>query len=218
MKKSVKPILAIETSGDLCSSAVFFDEDNFIEINIQAKHIHSEKLAIMIDQLLKNAKISAGDIGCVAISEGPGSFTGLRIGFAVGKGFAFGSSLPVISVPTFKALAYQISQTMNIGVNFIIANKVNVNELYFQKFQSTFNGLEELSELQIIESENLYSRINSDDIVFGNNEYVPSKGITSPNALFVAKWSYFFGNDLLSYDYDLLEPNYIKNFIAREKK
>src|SRR4030042_6611650 len=99
------PILAIETSGELCSTAVMLSEQSFVEMNILKKHVHSQKLFDMIDLVLKNANVELKDIACIAVSIGPGSFTGLRIGLSAAKGMAVGANLPIVPVPSFQALS-----------------------------------------------------------------------------------------------------------------
>src|SRR5690606_14405031 len=104
-----KPILAIETSGSICGTAVYFTPQKFFSVNIQLKNIHAEQIFNSIDFVLKSAGIKPDELSAVAVSSGPGSFTGLRIGMSAAKGFAFGAGLPIIAVPTFDALALQIS-------------------------------------------------------------------------------------------------------------
>ncbi|MEW6701378.1 MAG: tRNA (adenosine(37)-N6)-threonylcarbamoyltransferase complex dimerization subunit type 1 TsaB, partial [Bacteroidota bacterium] len=128
------PILAIETSGDLCSAAVLLGEKNFVELNYLQKHIHSQKLIDIIDAVLKNANVELKQIKSIAVSMGPGSFTGLRIGLSAVKGIAFGAGLPIIPVPTFDAYAFNIARVLPDGSKFIIAINANIDELYFEKF------------------------------------------------------------------------------------
>ncbi|MFA7422004.1 MAG: tRNA (adenosine(37)-N6)-threonylcarbamoyltransferase complex dimerization subunit type 1 TsaB, partial [Melioribacteraceae bacterium] len=104
------PILAVETTGEMCSVAIHLDQKNFIELNYLEKHIHSQKLINMVDSVLSQADVKLENIKAIAVSMGPGSFTGLRIGLAAVKGLAFGSSLGIIPVPTFDAYALQISE------------------------------------------------------------------------------------------------------------
>ncbi len=127
-------ILAIETSNELCSAALVFDQNNFDERNILLKHVHSEKLIPAIDELLNSNKISAKDLTSIAVSIGPGSFTGLRIGLTAAKAIAFASDLPIIPVPTFSALALEISDYIKDNTEFFIINNANIEECYFSKY------------------------------------------------------------------------------------
>ncbi len=213
------PILAIETSGETCGVAVMKSEKISAELSITQKHVHSEKLLPMIKDLLKTVELRISDLGSIAVSIGPGSFTGLRIGLAAAKGIAFGNSIPITPVPTFEALALQISQFIPDQSEFVIANRVNVNELYFAGFISESKSYKITRELKLIERKHLADEIIGNEMVFGNAEpaNLISK-ISEPNAEFVAKWSYIFGKDLVTSNFDYLEPNYLKKFIAKVKK
>ncbi len=213
------PILAIETSGGTCSAAILVDSKISAEITIRQKHIHSKKLLSMIDQLLVTAGLKIEDVKSVAVSIGPGSFTGLRIGLAAAKGLAYGRSIPIIPVPTFEALALQISRFLPVNTRFAIANKVNISELYFCKFVSDNGKYAAIEELKLIEKDSISEFINDVDLIFGSLENInTSKNLSEPSAEFVAIWSYIYGKDLLTFNFDYVEPNYLKKFVAKVKK
>lgn len=214
------PIIAIETSGENCGACLYFDDTKHLEINLRQKHVASEKLLQVIHQLIEIMDVELKNIGSFAISSGPGSFTGLRIGMSAIKGLAFGLNKPVIPVPTFDALALQISSVIKPETPFIISNKVNVEETYFARFISGHNAYRKEEDIQVIRNEELGTKIESGIAVYGNS--VPSsdseffhKELAVPSAYWIAKWSYSFGKDLVTLDYDFLEPAYFKNFIVR---
>ncbi len=214
-----KPILAIETSEKLCSTAIMLNEDDFFELNIQQKNIHSEKLMEMISTLFNNADVDLKDLSHIAVSIGPGSFTGLRIGLSVAKGLAYGADIPLVPVPNFDALALQISNYLKPNDRFIIANKANMNELYVGNYQVTENFFERIDEVSLVGSEEFKKSLHESDILFGNISQQKTMHIlSSPSAVFVAKWSYIFGKDLVTCEYDYLEPNYLKKFVVKVKK
>lgn len=213
------PILAVETSGELCSAAVLLDDNCYAEGNINQKHVHSEKLISLIESTMKNADVKLHDIGHIAISVGPGSFTGLRIGMAAVKGMAFGAALPVVPVPAFEALAHKICSFIKDETEFIIANNVNISELYFAKFVKSGYTYKVIETLSLIKKTRLEYFLNERTLVFGNYyQYSSLNSVAFPSALDVAKWSFIFGQDLLNYDYDYLEPNYLKNFDIKVKR
>lgn len=211
-----KPILAIETSGKLCSAAVYFSESEYFEFNSCRKHSHSEKLFEIIDQLFKTSGITSKDLSCIAVSSGPGSFTGLRIGLSAAKGIALGASLPICPVPTFEAIALQSISYFNSDTEFAIANKANIEELYYAKFHIKANNYIFVDSLELIKSMELKARIEG-MILLGDSELSSNK-ISVPNALYIAKWCNRYGADNLISDYDFLEPNYLKNFVVKERK
>ncbi len=210
------PVLSIETSGELCSVAIMLNETNFSEFNYLQKNIHSEKIIGMIDALLNTSGLSIKDIKTIAVSNGPGSFTGLRIGMTVAKSIAFGLNIPVIPVPTFYAAAYQLSEYLEEGQKFIIANKLNASEIYVAKFQTTGENFKILDEVRVINKSDFPEYSKQNFLIFGS--YGNKNWVDLPNANFMAKWAYFFGKDLLTYNFDYIEPNYSKNFIPRIKK
>lgn len=218
----LKPILSIETSGSLCGASVFIDDAQYYTVNVHQKNVHAERLFSSIDDVVKQSTLSLNDMSAVAVSAGPGSFTGLRIGMSAAKGIAFGAGLPIVPVPTFEALAFQISAYLEAGVEFIIANKVNIEEIYFAKFKVTGNSYIFAEDLQIIHKEEFLSRAGS-NLVFGSacagfnkNNFRP--GITAPDSYSIAKWSRFFGQEKILHNFDYLEPNYLKNMIIQERK
>src|SRR6056297_2876152 len=104
MNKEPK-ILNIETTGENCSVAL---SEGFKIKNLKEHKegkSHASKLAVFIDQILKNEKLSVQDLDAVSISKGPGSYTGLRIGVSTAKGLCYGAELPLISVHTLQALS-----------------------------------------------------------------------------------------------------------------
>jgi len=217
--KTEKKILAIETSGELCSVALLFTPKKYDERNILMKHIHSEKLVPMIDEILKSNSITAKDLDMIAVSNGPGSFTGLRIGMTAAKGIAFATNLPIVPVPTLDALALQITEYLIEDSVFSIANNANIEEAYFAKYKVENNLFKILTSAKLIVKKEIDEYIDGSNYVFGNLKFVQNiKNITSPSASSIAKWTYFYGEDLLTFDYDYLEPNYLKKFKVKQKK
>lgn len=98
-------ILAIETATAVCGSAVVENERILGERSIEAPQMHSEKIMGLIDEVLTSARIGLKDIDAIAVSIGPGSFTGLRIGLSVAKGLSFTCEKPLTAVSTLRALA-----------------------------------------------------------------------------------------------------------------
>ena len=212
-----KPILAVETSSDLCSIAVMLSEVDYISYEIKQKHIHSEKLIPMIQYVLEAASLKIVDLSYIAISVGPGSFTGLRIGMSAVKGLAFGSGIGICPVPAFEAFANMICGFIPEKQTFVIARNVNVDEIYTARFVKENNLYKALTPLDIIKKSDFNSYISKDDLTFGN--YLPDKkenAIKDVDAVSVARWSYTFGQSSITNDYDYLEPDYIKKFEGRK--
>lgn len=104
-------ILAIDSSGLVASAALLSDGILMAEYTVDYKKTHSQTLLPMIDEILRMTEQELADVDAVAVAEGPGSFTGLRIGAATAKGLALAAKKPVIGVPTVDALAYNLFGT-----------------------------------------------------------------------------------------------------------
>jgi tRNA threonylcarbamoyl adenosine modification protein YeaZ len=100
-------ILAIETATELCGVALVDRHTCIASRTVVEKNIHSERLMVLVDEVLREAGIAVGALSGIAVSIGPGSFTGLRIGLSAAKGLAYARSLPLLAVPTLDALAYE---------------------------------------------------------------------------------------------------------------
>lgn len=215
-----KPILAFETSENICGVCIYFSEDKYFSSSVNLKHSHSELIFEITEGLFNLSGIKPTDLDSIAVSEGPGSFTGLRIGFSAAKGIAYGANLPIIPIPTYEALAFQLSFILNENDEFIISNKVNKDEFYFSKFQIKGNNYIFVEDLTILGKE-LFIQKSDDCRVFGNSAVLIGGKIlfpSIPDPMFVAKWAKEFGMNKKTFNYDFLEPNYLKNFIVKEKK
>ncbi len=100
-------ILSIETSGANCSVALHHDGTIVGFVQVDFAQAHAARLAPLIDQVFKDASLSPRSLNAVAISAGPGSYTGLRIGTSTAKGICFSLAIPLIAVNTLDLLAYQ---------------------------------------------------------------------------------------------------------------
>jgi tRNA threonylcarbamoyladenosine biosynthesis protein TsaB len=214
-----KPILAFETSENICGVCIYFSDDKYFSSSVNLKHSHSEKIFELTDFLFKNANIKPAELDAIAVSEGPGSFTGLRIGFSAAKGIAYGANLPILPVPTYEAFALQLSTILKENDEFIISNRVNKEEVYFTRFQIRGNNYIFGEDLTIL-TKDLFVKKSEGFKVFGNSSILLGKQVeypSVPDPLFIAKWAVNFGGDRKTFNYDFLEPNYLKDFIVKEK-
>jgi len=150
----------------------------------------------------------------------------LRIGMSAAKGLAYGANIPIIPVPTFEALSLQICNYLPDDEEFIITNKVNIEEIYYAKFKKNGQEYDFIEKLQVLYRNEI--DIKTEDIlIFGNalldsgnnlNKISRYRNISSPDSKYIAKWSVLYGQEKVLYDYEYLEPTYIKNFIVKERK
>ncbi|MBS7313632.1 MAG: tRNA (adenosine(37)-N6)-threonylcarbamoyltransferase complex dimerization subunit type 1 TsaB [Bacteroidales bacterium] len=131
-------MLLIETATSICSVALSFGDElvAFKESNVP--NSHSAMLNVLIDELLKENGVSYGDIVAVALSIGPGSYTGLRIGSSTAKGLAYALSVPVITIDTLDILAFAAHETHN-GCFVIAMIDARRMEVYAKIFDCDMN-------------------------------------------------------------------------------
>ena len=140
------PILAIDTAT-MVSSVAVADKDRLLaELTVQTRLTHSETLLPHVEQALKLAGVEKAALEGVAVSLGPGSFTGLRIGLAAAKAIAYGLDIPIFGIPTTEALAWHYPVPGVAVVPFIDAQKGNV---YSAVYQWQDDGFEEISPVQV---------------------------------------------------------------------
>jgi len=108
-------ILCIETSTTVCSVCVTADNKILSHKEINNGFSHAENLHVFIEDVLQEANLSIKQINAVAVSKGPGSYTGLRIGVSTAKGLCYALQIPLISIDTLQAMAYSVQRTMFNG-------------------------------------------------------------------------------------------------------
>lgn len=124
-------ILAIDTSSSICSVSILEDNNVICEKHNNDEKTHSQKLMPLIDKLFKEANLTLDDIDLLACSQGPGSFTGIRIGISTVKAFADVKNIPIIGVTSLESLAYNIT---NSGLIATLIDAKNDN-VYFALYE-----------------------------------------------------------------------------------
>lgn len=107
-------VLALESSGLTASVAIVEEEQTVAEYTVNYKKTHSQTLLPMLDEVAKMVDLDLGTIDAIAISGGPGSFTGLRIGSATAKGLGLALKKPLVHVPTLEGMAYNLYGTKDL--------------------------------------------------------------------------------------------------------
>lgn len=125
-------LLAIDTSEINCSAALLLADGRSFQCSEAIGRGHAERLLPMIEELLAEAGIAYGDIGRIAVTTGPGTFTGLRIGLSVARGLALSLAVPCIGVSGLLALAAQAAAPVSRIVHAVI--KGRGGQVYYQPF------------------------------------------------------------------------------------
>ena len=103
-------ILSIETATKVCSVALHHQDELVVSQHLHIDKSHSGLLSILIENTLRYAGITMADVGAVAVSAGPGSYTGLRIGASTAKGLCYALDIPLVSVNTLEAMALEVAR------------------------------------------------------------------------------------------------------------
>ncbi len=159
-------VLGIDTSTSCGSIGLIDDERIISEYLLNIPVTHSERLLGSIELILKEARFTMGDLDGWAISLGPGSFTGLRIGVSTVKGLALATGKPVAGVSTLDVLASQISSTPYLICPILDARKGEVYTAFYRYGEG--NDLKRQSTYQAIKPEDLIKKIDERTIFIGD--------------------------------------------------
>ena len=145
-------ILSIDSSTPVAGITVSDGMQLLGEITLNTKNTHSEKLMPLVKHLLDELTLTVNDLDAIAVTQGPGSFTGLRIGMATAKGLAQGAGKKLIAVPTLDCLAQNLLHYPGIICPIMNAQK---KQVYTAIYRSGRDKLERLSDYQAIAVEQL---------------------------------------------------------------
>ena len=223
-------ILHIETSTEVCSVAL--SQGNHcmgIKENNEGRS-HAAMLTLFAEELLKNNNIFAKDLDAVAVSSGPGSYTGLRIGLSTAKGLCYGGNIPLISVSTLQAMSFGFACQNEIPASALLCPMIDARrmEVYTALYDVEGNQLKDISA-EIITTQSFYSWLDQNQIYFFGNGSAKCRNIIShPNAIFseffAPSASYLIHLALQAYksnkfeDIAYFEPYYLKDFLAGTPK
>lgn len=220
-------ILNLETATTNCSVSVAKDGKLWaIKEHDTPHYSHSEQLHIFIQEVLREAKLELSDVDAIAVSKGPGSYTGLRIGVSAAKGLCFSLDIPLISISTLESMAYQAkASAADYLVPVLDARRM---EVYSAVFEQGVNQLRE-TKAEIID-ENSFSEFVEKGklLLLGNGAEKCKELLQHPNFSFnssvipsareMATLSHkkFEAGEFENVAY--FEPYYLKDFILQKKK
>jgi len=175
-------ILLIESSTQICSVAVSCNKKIVWSMHNSEVNSHSSVVGVFINEAVVFVKENNYQIKAVAVSAGPGSYTGLRIGISIAKGLCYGWNIPLIAIPTLKIIAARLIPSSSYLCPMIDARRMEV-------YAALYDGhLKELDAAKpVIVDEGFYSDIlaKKEIIFFGNGSDKCKRIINSPNAIFV---------------------------------
>ncbi|MFT5723693.1 MAG: tRNA threonylcarbamoyladenosine biosynthesis protein TsaB [Bacteroidia bacterium] len=223
-------ILCIETSGSVCSVALFQNSDTCIgHVKDDNSFQHAAVLTVLIDQLLVAHGLVPKDISAVALSAGPGSYTGLRIGTSVAKGFCYALNIPLIRISSLKLLAQSVALTNQISKGDMICPVIDARrmEVYTATYDSDLTQID--GEQPSIIDETSFSTILKKGMVFlvgsggkkivdiishQNLRYIDDVDLS---AQYMGKMAFNDWDQNTFVDLAYFEPNYLKAFHTTAK-
>lgn len=218
-------ILNIESSTTNCSVSLANNGEliSIRELN-EKNYSHSTKLHSFIEEVLKNSNITVNKLSAIAVSSGPGSYTGLRIGVSAAKGLCYALQIPLISVPTLKVLARQLNiQREDLIIPVMDARR---DEVYSAVYNSEYELVRNIFP-EIIDSESFIELAKENKLYFiGNGQEKCERLIRKNSNLIFSNYDTFPSSKemvLISYekfkkskfeDVAYFEPDYLKKFKA----
>ncbi len=220
-------ILNLETATTNCSVSISNGKEIVCLMENNAlNYSHSEQLHVFIKEALEEASLSFSDLNAIAVSKGPGSFTGLRIGVSAAKGLCFSLDIPLISIPTLESMAHQVQ--FNDGEVIIPVLDARRMEVYSAVFDS--NGKEIRETRAEIIDENAFEEFTHLDKVHivgsGAAKCIDILGHSNiqfdtdivPSAKEMAKLAFTKYQAQDFEDVAYFEPFYLKDFVLQTKK
>lgn len=218
-------ILNIETATKNCSVALAKEGKTILCKEIAEEgYSHAERLHVFIEEIIKEAGISFKDISAIAVSQGPGSYTGLRIGVSAAKGLCYALGVPLIAVDTLQVLASQAKVSNGLIVPMLDARRM---EVYSAIFTPAFENKREV-QAEIL-TENSFEDLQQTlyfvgdcaekcKLVLNKNNHVFLEEIKYPSAKEMSFLSFekYQKNDTVDVAY--FEPYYLKDFMMTVSK
>lgn len=228
-------ILVIETSTEVCSIALTIDGMLVDLTESKEGQNHARLVAVYAEDLLSRNNIKPEELVAVAVSKGPGSYTGLRIGVSTAKGICFARHIPLIAIGTLEAMARHVMQNRKfynipgdkptLFCPMIDARRMEVFSMLYNNDGSVMKPIAAL----IVDEDFLSEELAENQVVFfGNGSEKCSHVLKSPNALFVPQveasakylcdlvWQLYNKNQFEDVAY--FEPFYLKDFVATVSK
>jgi len=220
-------VLGIETSCSVCSVGLVDDEALIVEQNIVDPHVHSEKLLTLVEEVLERGDVGLGDLDAIAVSIGPGSFTGLRIGLSTAKGLCFSLERKLIEIPTFDAVAHVARDSTRTADRIVIVVDAKQGEFYCGSIEMKRMGDATSMTVHTCRADDIPWKEYSDQStvwITDSPEIIRTHGV--PPQL-TCEYSSFCRGDAVAHlarakygrnefaDLALIEPRYLKDFIVK---
>lgn len=218
-------ILNIETATKKCSVSIAKKGETIALREIAEEgYSHAEKLHVFIEELISESKITFKDLNAIAVSQGPGSYTGLRIGVSSAKGLCYALNIPLIAVDTLQSLAAQISISNGFIIPMIDARRMEVFSAIYDKDLNNIQKVaaeiitEESYQNQDEEMHFLGDGASKCKEFLNKSNFIFHDEIIYPSAKEMSKLSFEKYKISDTVDVAYFEPLYVKDFMITKKK
>ena len=230
----MNPILCIESGTNTCSVALGYNQELLgVKESHEANNNHAKNLTLFVQELFTKNGIKASDLGAVAVSKGPGSYTGLRIGVSAAKGICYGAGIPLIAIGSLDSMVQGAMEWLSKNPEItpdVICPMIDARrmEVYTQLFDTNGKPNSEV-EAKILDENAFSNMLESKKMLFlGNGSHKAKTILVNPNALFIenflpsARYMLPLANEMFIKkqfeDVAYFEPLYLKDFIATVAK
>jgi tRNA threonylcarbamoyladenosine biosynthesis protein TsaB len=221
-------ILSIESSTTICSVAIHEKGTLVGLFELHQDNVHAQKLMLLVEGLMGRVGLKSDELQAIAVSSGPGSYTGLRIGVSIAKGLAFAHDIPLIGVDTLEAMARQVIPFVQEGDLVIPMMDARRMEVYMAVYDAYLRKLEPV-EPRVIESNPFLKYLKEKRVFFlGDGVKKLREILYHPNSVFLDKFNSATSVGEIAYrkfeervfeDIAYFEPNYLKEFrVVASKK
>lgn len=223
-------ILSIDTATDICSVALGVDGAIIDKMESSEDRSHAKLLTVLIQQILEKNDLNVNDLDAIAVSEGPGSYTGLRIGVSAAKGICYVSNKPLIAVSTLKTIAAGYIEKNDIAKDVVLLPMLDARrmEVYYAVYDAALNEKNEARPL-VVDEHSFKEYENFTQVIFvGSGAQKCRETVNLKNAIFIEnlpnKAEYMVvlaEQDFVQkrfVDVAYFEPAYLKPFIATQPK
>ena len=235
LEKNMALILAIETGTDICSVALIRNGELLALRESDEERNHAKKIGVFVDELLRESGVSADDLEAVAVSKGPGSYTGLRIGVSFAKGLCYGLNIPLVAVGSLDSLVEVAREDYEAGILDIenwseatLCPMIDARrmEVYTQLFSSEGRAKSEV-EAKIIDEESFAEERGKGKsfVIFGSGAKKCTEVLQGatlidiiPSARGMARLAEQAFIDGKTEDVAYFEPFYLKDFVVGTAK
>ena len=222
-------IIQIETATTVCSVALAKDGQLVAVKELNERNVHAEVITVFIDELLKGAGLTYADVAAVAVSSGPGSYTGLRIGVSTAKGLCFALDKPLIAVDTLEAMALGMIEK-GVAPDTLLCPMIDARrmEVYTALFDAQGNRLLPTAA-EIIDENSFATQLQKSKVLFfgdgaqkcgdvlgANTNAVFNEGFENSATHLTAKALLKFNLQQFE-DVAYYEPYYLKDFLITKK-